>query len=136
MSTTHTIYLASALLTNDKNEMLTVRKKGSTYYMMAGGKIELGETPIETLKREIQEELQLNITNDQISLLGTHQTTAVNEANTIVNATIFHVRINNSSIQASAEIEEIKWVTKKNYNNIKLAHLLKEFSLPIWLKMK
>ncbi|MEC4117720.1 NUDIX domain-containing protein [Myroides phaeus] len=136
MSTTHTIYLASALLTNDKNEMLTVRKKGSTYYMMAGGKIELGETPIETLKREIQEELQLNITNDQISLLGTHQTTAVNEANTIVNATIFHVRINNSSIQASAEIEEIKWVTKENYNNIKLAHLLKEFSLPIWLKMK
>ncbi|MEK6452194.1 MULTISPECIES: NUDIX hydrolase [Myroides] len=136
MSTSHTIYLASALLTNDKNEMLTVRKKGSTFYMMAGGKIELGETPIETLKREIQEELQLNITNDQITLLGTHQTIAVNEANTIVNATIFHVRINNSSIQASAEIEEIKWVTKENYKSIKLAHLLKEFSLPIWLKMK
>lgn len=136
MPKSNTIYLASALLTNEKNEMLTVRKKGSTFYMMPGGKIELNETPLETLKREILEELQLTISEEQITLLGTHQTTAVNETNTLVNATIYHVTINNSPIQASAEIEEAKWVTKETYKNIKLAHLLKEFSLPIWLKIK
>lgn len=136
MITPTTIYLASALITDNNNRMLTVRKKGSQYYMMAGGKIEKGEKPIETLIREIEEELQIRITAGDASLLGTHQTNAVNEANTIVSATIFHIIINNSTIQPSSEIEEIKWLTKENYKAFKLAHLLQEFSLPIWLKLK
>lgn len=136
MITPTTIYLASALITDNNNRMLTVRKKGSQYYMMAGGKIEKGEKPIETLIREIEEELQIRITAADVSLLGTHQTNAVNEANTIVSATIFHIIINNSTIQPSSEIEEIKWLTKENYKAFKLAHLLQEFSLPIWLKLK
>ncbi len=136
MTTLTTIHLASALITDNNNRMLTVRKKGSQYYMMAGGKIEIGEQPIETLMRELEEELQVQITETNATLLGTHQTMAVNESNTIVSATIFHVILTDSNIKASAEIEEVKWLTKENYKAFKLAHLLQEFSLPIWLKLK
>lgn len=103
--------------------------------MMAGGKIEKGETPEQALIRELQEELSLTITTNEIKLLGTHSTTAVNEANTIVTAHIYHIIVNNTEIQPASEIEEIKWLTIDNYQETKLAHLLKEFSLPIWLKL-
>lgn len=136
MTALTTIHLASALITDSNNRMLTVRKKGSEYYMMAGGKIEKGEKPIQALIRELQEELAVQINEKDISLLGSHQTNAVNETNTIVSATIFHIIINNSHIVASSEIEEIKWLTHENFKDFKLAHLLQEFSLPIWLKLK
>lgn len=136
MTALTTIHLASALITDSNNRMLTVRKKGSEYYMMAGGKIEKGEKPIQALIRELQEELAVQINEKDISLLGSHQTNAVNETNTIVSATIFHIIINDSHIVASSEIEEIKWLTHENFKDFKLAHLLQEFSLPIWLKLK
>ncbi|MDR0230280.1 MAG: NUDIX domain-containing protein [Flavobacteriaceae bacterium] len=130
-----TIHLASALITDKNNRLLTVRKKTSTYYMMAGGKIELGETPEQALIRELNEELNLIITSKDIKLLGTHTTKAVNEVNTTVTAHIYHLIIDDANIVVSAEIAEAKWLTKENYTETKLAHLLEEFSIPIWLRL-
>jgi len=136
MTTKKTIYLASAMITDANHRLLTVRKKGSIYFMMAGGKIESKETPFETLKRELKEELNLNIHPTMVHLLGTHQTTAVNEENTLVHATVFHLILNSTPIEAQAEIDEIKWLTYENYQQVPLAHLLEEFTLPLWLKNK
>lgn len=130
-----TITLSNALITNPQGAMLTVRKKGSTYFMMAGGKIEENETPLEALYRELSEELHLTPTQYSPHLLGTHSTTAINEANTLVTSTIYHVAIPDLEIQPHAEIAEIRWITQADYLQIPLAHLLKEFSIPIWLKM-
>ncbi|MCC9041397.1 NUDIX domain-containing protein [Myroides sp. M-43] len=127
------LYLASALITDSSNRLLTVRKKDSSYYMMAGGKIEKGELPEQTLIRELNEELNLTITSKDFILLGTHSTTAVNEPNTIVTAHIYHVIVSSVNLQPAAEIAEVKWLTKDTYQNTKLAHLLEEFSIPKWL---
>ncbi|MEC4115280.1 NUDIX hydrolase [Myroides pelagicus] len=134
--TLKTIHLASALVINSDNEMLVVRKKGSTYYMMAGGKIQTNESAKEALFREIKEELDLDLNNEQISYLGSHQTTAVNEAKTLVSADIFLIRLTTKSVKPHAELEEVIWLNQMNYTSYQLAHLLKEFSLPRWLKMK
>ncbi|WP_410879635.1 NUDIX hydrolase [Myroides sp. DW712] len=131
-----TIYLASAMITNIEGALLTVRKKGSIYYMMAGGKIEEGETPIDALIRELQEELHLRVSPDSLTYLGVHQTQAVNESNTLVHATIFHLSLDTPLLQPQAELEEVKWVTYEDYQQLPLAHLLKEFSIPLWLKNK
>lgn len=133
MSKPDNIYLASALITDKDNRLLTVRKTTSTYYMMAGGKIEQGESPIQALIRELHEELSITISSEDLTLLGTHSTTAVNEPNTIVTAHIYHLVVNNANIQPAAEIAEIKWLTKDTYQSTKLAHLLSEFSIPKWL---
>ncbi len=136
MQTTQTIYLASAMITNTSGALLTVRKKGSIYYMMAGGKIEKEETPLEALIRELHEELGLVIAPSTVTYLGIHQTQAVNEANTWVHATIFHLILPETPIVPHAELEEVKWLTYENYQQVPLAHLLEEFTLPLWLKNK
>ncbi|WP_010252137.1 NUDIX hydrolase [Myroides injenensis] len=128
------IYLASAIITNQNSELLTVRKKGSKYYMMPGGKIEVNENSFQALKRELLEELNFQISAKDVSFIGSHSTEAINESNTTVTADIFHIQIDYLDFKPNAEIEEVLWLNKLNYNNYPLAHLIKEFSIPKWLK--
>lgn len=130
-----TLFLANALLTNTEGKLLVVRKQHSPFYMMPGGKIEAGETPFETLQRELLEELDLPIRSEDAVYLGKHSTIAVNEANTRVHSTIYHVRTSRNYFKALAEIAEVQWLSKTDYQSYRLAHLLEEFSLPIWLQM-
>ncbi|WP_313579873.1 NUDIX domain-containing protein [Chishuiella sp.] len=129
-------YLANALVTNDKGEMLAVRKQNSEYFQMVGGKIETNEEPIVTLQREFLEEINIDINQHIVNFLGKYSTMAVNEKNTEVHADVFHVHLKTSdTLKMANEIAEIAWITKENYTKYKLAHLLEEFSLPIWLTM-
>lgn len=130
----NTIEIASAIITNANDELLTVRKTGSTFYMLPGGKINNGESLISTLLRELHEELGITLEEHHFEYMGQHSTDAVNEKNTVVQGNIF--RINRPLVidpQPHAEIEEVKWISKNNYKEYNLAHLLQEFALPIWL---
>ncbi|WP_218777473.1 NUDIX domain-containing protein [Acetobacter orientalis] len=51
--------LATALIVNTRKQVLLVRKKGTTAFMQAGGKIAPQETPLEALIRELKEELDI-----------------------------------------------------------------------------
>jgi 8-oxo-dGTP diphosphatase len=131
------IYLANALVTDKEGRMLAVRKKNSEYFQMVGGKIDGVEEPIETLRREFLEEINIDVLNHEVIFLGKHTTKAVNEVNTEVHANVFHVQLKSlNDLKIASEIEELAWITKEDYPNYKLAHLLAEFSLPIWLKME
>lgn len=131
----HIIKIASAIILDSQNNLLVVRKKNSTFYMLPGGKIENNETKIQTLIRELDEELNLDFKEEQFEFLGSHSTTAANEANTIVEGNIFKLKttISFENINNQAEIEEVTWLSKESYQNFKLAHLLQEFALPKWL---
>ena len=129
-----TIRIASAIITNCENDLLVVRKQNSQYYMLPGGKIALGEKLEETLIRELSEELALDFEPNDFTFLGTHETRAANEKNTTVQGNIFQLKKTlNIHVMHHAEIEEVVWITKENYDQYQLAHLLKEFALPIWL---
>ena len=130
------IYIASAVILNSKNELLLVRKKGSKYFQLTGGKMESDESEIETVIREVKEEIGLNVSMDQLTYLGEHQTQAVNEINTIVHGSIFIVKIENVFTPIIAnEIEEYVWLNKNNYTQYTWAHLAEEFVQPWWLKL-
>lgn len=51
----------SALLLNDKHELLVVRGKGDSFYKSFGGEIDGNETEIECLAREVMEEGSVNL---------------------------------------------------------------------------
>lgn len=128
------IYLAGAMIVDPDNRLLVVRKKQSSYFMMPGGKIEKGELSSQALVRELKEELDLDISLRELEYMGFHETDAVNEANTVVRGEVFRIELHKSlHLVPQAEIEEAVWLTVDNYKNYKLAHLIEEFTVPIWL---
>lgn len=129
------ITIASAMILNNNKEILLVRKEGSTFFQLPGGKVNNNETHFETLKRELFEEIHLEIEEPNCIFLGNHETDAVNEKNTRVCGNLFEVIDTNiDNIQIQNEIEEMAWISQSNYKDYKWAHLAEEFILPIWLK--
>ena len=55
------IHVSAAVIVNDCGQLLLVRKAGTTAFMQPGGKPEPGESPSQTLSRELLEELGLSI---------------------------------------------------------------------------
>ena len=56
-----TITIAAAVILDERNRMLLVRKRGSAFFMQPGGKIESGESALAALTRELREELGVEI---------------------------------------------------------------------------
>ncbi|WP_160069357.1 NUDIX domain-containing protein [Sphingobacterium bovisgrunnientis] len=130
------IVIASALLLNADNDLLVVRKKKSTFYMLPGGKVESNESYKDALLRELKEELELEFTYDDFEYLGKHETQAVNEKNTIVQGNIFLLKTPLIHLpNSNAELEEVRFVSKVTHEKFQLANLLKEFALPIWMNL-
>jgi len=131
-----TLQLAGALIIDDLNRLLVVKKKGSPYYMMPGGKIDLDERPDEALVRELKEELAIDVAIDDLELIGCHQTFAANEKGTLVYGTVFRVPLEDFvRLKPQAEIQEIHWYTETDYENYLSAHLLSQFTIPKWLEI-
>ncbi|WP_156306830.1 NUDIX hydrolase [Sphingobacterium endophyticum] len=130
------ITIAVGIIINDENELLTVQKNGSTYYQLPGGKIEDGEKPVDSLIRELKEELNIEYTEKDCVLHGVHEAQAVNEDGKTVRGYIFRCKYADSmkDLKPLAELNEIKWVEKDEAKNVKLANLLKQFALPIWME--
>ncbi len=61
---THVVDKARIVLRNDDNEIVLTRF--GRVYFLPGGKMEFGETPTDTIKRELKEETNINILLDDI----------------------------------------------------------------------
>lgn len=94
--------------------LLMVRKRGTSSFMLPGGKPEPGETPRDTVVREIREELGLRLDESQLFFLGTFTAPAANEAQHMVTGHVFvcttvPADLNVEVPQCMHEIEEIGW---------------------------
>ncbi|GGH43255.1 NUDIX hydrolase [Microbacterium album] len=88
--------------------VLTVRKRGTSAYMLPGGKPEAGETALATAVREVREELGIRVSPEQLESLGTFETRAANEAGHALRATVFLARGDVAPV-AQAEIDDLRW---------------------------
>lgn len=132
----HTIEICGCMVVNVANELLMVRKRNSVYYQLPGGKIEVGESHLEALQRELFEEIGLVVMPGGLEYLGVHETTAVNEGGTRVRGYIFKALLGAGDLHGlapMAELEEMVWVNVLNYQQYRFAHLAREFVVPIWL---
>lgn len=129
------IYIAAACITDPLNRLLVVRKKGSEIFMQPGGKIEQGERPIETLVREIKEELNLDIPLTLPTVVGSFEAPAANEPGYIVKAELFRIELPHSpTLQAAAEIAEARWLTYDDISQVNMAPLMHTYVIPLWKK--
>ncbi|MBL4838599.1 MAG: NUDIX domain-containing protein [Kordiimonadaceae bacterium] len=125
-----TVKVAAALINDSFGRTLLVRKRGSDYFMQAGGKIEGTESPRSALYRELQEELGISIKEDNAEYLGRYIAPAANEEGFMVDAEMFQLEVTDEVFPA-AEIVELAWITLAQPPSIKLAPLTRDAILPL-----
>lgn len=128
-----TLTISIACLFDESGRVLVVRKRGSSYFMLPGGKSEPGETPIQTLQRELREELGLQLDEGAFQSLGHHSAPAANEPGHWVEAEVFQAFLT-QPVQAQAELEELGWLDLPPVRTEHLAPLLREKILPLLLE--
>ena len=123
--------IAAAIVTDPKGRCLLVRKAGSTVFMQAGGKLEIGESALDALSRELQEELGLELDESAAEYLGVFRAEAANEAHTLVSAAVFALETA-AEIAPHGEIEELLWIDRLDGISVDLAPLTRDELLPLW----
>ncbi len=124
------IHIAAAIIINSEKKMLLVRKKNTQRFMQAGGKIEAGESPLDALLRELDEELQIQPNPTQIHYHGEFHAPAANEPGHTVHAHIYQLTWHNP-IHIAAELEEARWEYPSDATQLLLAPLTEHFILPL-----
>jgi 8-oxo-dGTP diphosphatase len=125
------VVIAAAVLLNPQGHMLTVRKHGTVEFMQPGGKIDAGETPVEALARELEEEIGVALPDRMdISEHGVFRAPAAHQPGRTVEAHVFAFR-HDRPVHAAGEIEEVAWVDPKAPAALPLAALTRDFMLPL-----
>jgi 8-oxo-dGTP pyrophosphatase MutT (NUDIX family) len=104
------IHIVAAVIADADGRVLLVRKHGSAIFIQPGGKREAGEASLETLRRELAEELGVEAKLTTALHLGEFEEAAVHETGRRVRAEVFMVDVEGVP-SAGAEIEELRWFT-------------------------
>lgn len=123
------ITVAAAIILNQHNQLLLVRKKNTQFFMQVGGKLEPNEAPEQTMIREIAEEIGSKAEIEQF--VGRFETRAANEAGHQLVSYVYQVNLDQAP-QIDAEIAEMKWIDLDDQQTL-LAPLTKEVVIP-WCK--
>ena len=87
------IRIVAAVAMNGDGEMLMVRKRGTTAFMLPGGKPGSGESQLDALEREVGEELDCGLDRSTCRPLGTCRAPAAHEPGFTVEAQLFAVKL-------------------------------------------
>lgn len=125
------IHVSAAVITDRAGRALLVRKQGTSRFMQPGGKPEPGESPEQTLVRELHEELGLVVMPSELRPLGVFVSAAANEPGHRVVATAFATTAEPTDVRAQAELAELRWVDTNDAAQLALAPLSQDHLLPI-----
>lgn len=99
-------------------KILSSRSKGKVTWYIPGGKREGTETDIETLVREIKEELSVNIKPETAKLYGVFEAQAHGHAEGVVVRMTCYTAEFKGELKAASEIEELRWLTSSDQDII------------------
>lgn len=123
------ITVAAAIILNEHQQLLVVRKKNTEFFMQVGGKLEPNEQPEVTMLREIHEEIGCEAQIE--SFVGRFETMAANEPDHQLISYMYHVSLHEQP-HVEAEIAEMKWIDIDDQDTL-LAPLTLEVAIP-WVK--
>jgi 8-oxo-dGTP diphosphatase len=111
------------------NRVLLVKKRGSDFLILPGGKPEKNETDAQTLSRELDEELGCRLVSDQLTCLGTFSDAAAGMPGVKVTIRLYAGSVVGTPIP-QAEIDSFVWWTPTEHDQSMLAPSLKNSILP------
>lgn len=117
-----TITVAAAVILNEQNQLLLVRKQNTEAFMQVGGKLESNEAPEIAIQREILEEIACESEIKQF--IGRFETAAANEPDHLLVSYVYEVKLKQTP-RIAAEIAEMKWIDLDDQTTV-LAPLTKE----------
>lgn len=62
-----------AIIFEHNNRLLIQKSEKDSFYSLMGGKVKIGESSIDALKREIKEELNYNLKDEQCNLIRIYE---------------------------------------------------------------
>jgi 8-oxo-dGTP diphosphatase len=124
-----TVFVTASVCVLRDGSLLTVRKRGTSRFMLPGGKLEEGETPVDCAVREAAEEIGLALSADDLTELGDWTSPAANEPDALVRSTVFLAPRGQPVPEACGEIDELRWLPLHERSD-DLAPLLVEHVLP------
>ncbi|WP_185996297.1 NUDIX hydrolase [Nocardioides campestrisoli] len=101
----NTIVVSAVAFVRD-GAVLTVRKRGTSRFMLVGGKPEPGESAAQCAVRETAEEVGLAISD--LRLLGEFVSEAANEPGHTLHSTVFSAVLTGEPV-VGGEIAELRW---------------------------
>ncbi|MGC7096379.1 NUDIX hydrolase [Amycolatopsis lurida] len=92
-------------------KILGARSHGKDTFYLPGGKRDPGESDLQTLTREIEEELTVTIVPGSVAEVGTFSAQAHGKADGVEVRMTCYTADYEGTLRASQEIEEIGWLT-------------------------
>lgn len=124
-----------ALLLTPKADY-SLSEKNTHKYMLPGGKIDAGETPIEALMRELNEEIGLTIPPMLAHFIREYEAPAANEPGYFIRSNLFFILLPEEvAITPASEIAEALWITPQDLDQYDFAPLMTSFVIPTWLDL-
>ncbi|WP_433461644.1 NUDIX hydrolase [Spirillospora sp. CA-142024] len=95
----------------EDGRVLSTRSRGKDVYYLPGGKREPGESDMQTLSREIREELAVDVVPHTVFHLGTWEAQADGHAAGVTVRMTCYTSDYTGVLEPSSEIEELAWLT-------------------------
>lgn len=112
------------LITNDQNQFLLVKEESSLWELPGGG-LDFGETPQQCLTREIQEEMNLQVTS--VASQPTYYFTFLDEKGRWRSNVVYQAQVQNLEFTPSAECIEMRFCTIETAAQLPLYTNVTEF---------
>ncbi len=123
------IFKAAGVIVSQR-KLLVTRGRGKEHFIAPGGKLEPGETARQALVRELQEELQIEVREEDLTEFGKFRHVAAGKENTFVNMEVFTVKEWSGEIVASREVEEVGWITSGDLERLKVGSIFASEVVP------
>lgn len=110
--------------------LLVCRAKGKEHFIAPGGKIEVGETALQALQRELTEELSIHVEESQFKPFGVFEAQAAGAESKKIRMEVFLVSEWHGEVKGAHEIEALAWVSSLNEEKLKLGSIFEHEVIP------
>ncbi len=123
------IHKASGIIIVDR-KVLVERSKGKEYFIHPGGKIEPGETAKQAVVRELKEEFQIDVAEEDLTPFDTNTAPAANSPEVYVHMEVFLVNKWRGDIKPDSEVEEVRWLTSNIPEGLRVGSIMEHETIP------